>query len=207
LAFWVVFLVVFCYSFAVTTSDDKKTSNNKKNCTMKTPRLYALLALLLMAGGAVVQAQEYPSDLTTIYESDSVWFNTIRNYNDKTFLAFGGNQEENCKVLKMAYNGDILAEAPIPYKMSQWRHGGFYNGKFRYAKFRVDDNDTLPMLCVIELDPEDLSWTYYPCQWEGLDFNHPDNSFLYSEMVHSVFSKDGSWKPCIWSSLTAKATL
>ena len=140
-----------------------------------------------------MQAQEIPSDLTTIYESDSVWFNALRSYNDKMFLAFGGNQEEKCKVLKMSYNGDILDEAPIPsHRMSQWRHGGFYEGKFRYASFRTDDNDTLPMLCVIELDPEDLSWTYYPCQWEGLDFNHPDNSFLYSEMIHSVFSKDGS---------------
>ncbi len=160
---------------------------------MKKVKLYTLLALLLTTGGVTMQAQEIPSDLTTIYESDSVWFNALRSYNDKMFLAFGGNQEEKCKVLKMSYNGDILDEAPIPsHRMSQWRHGGFYDGKFRYASFRKDDNDTLPMLCVIELDPEDLSWTYYPCQWEGLDFNHPDNSFLYSEMIHSVFSKDGS---------------
>jgi len=160
---------------------------------MKKVKLYTLLALLLTTGGVTMQAQEIPSDLTTIYESDSVWFNALRSYNDKMFLAFGGNQEEKCKVLKMSYNGDILDEAPIPsHRMSQWRHGGYYEGKFRYASFRTDDNDTLPMLCVIELDPEDLSWTYYPCQWEGLDFNHPDNAFLYSEMIHSVFSKDGS---------------
>ena len=160
---------------------------------MKKVKYYTLLALLLMSGGVTMQAQEIPSDLTTIYESDSVWLNTIRNYNEKTFLAFGGNQEEKCKVLRMNYEGVVLNEAPIPsHRMSQWRHGGFYDGKFRYASFRKDDNDTLPMLCVIELDPEDLSWTYYPCQWEGLDFNHPDNSFLYSEMIHSVFSKDGS---------------
>ena len=160
---------------------------------MKKVKLYTLLALLLTTGGVTMQAQEIPNDLTTIYESDSVWFNALRSYNDKMFLVFGGNQEEKCKVLKMSYNGDILDEAPIPsHRMSQWRHGGFYEGKFRYASFRTDDNDTLPMLCVIELDPEDLSWTYYPCQWEGLDFNHPDNSFLYSEMIHSVFSKDGS---------------
>ena len=65
---------------------------------MKKVKLYPLLALLLMAGGVTMQAQENPSDLTTIYESDSVWLNTIRNYNGKTFLAFGGNQEEKCKV-------------------------------------------------------------------------------------------------------------
>ena len=160
---------------------------------MKTTRIYTLLALLLMAGGVNLQAQEYPSELATIFESDTVWFNAIRNYDNKTFLAFGGNEEEKCKVMKITYEGVVVASAPIPsYRMSQWRHGGFYDGKFRYASFRLEDNDTLPMLCVIELDPEDLSWTYYPCQWEGLDFNHPDNSFLYSEMIHSVFSKDGS---------------
>ena len=55
---------------------------------MKKVKYYTLLALLLMSGGVTVQAQEIPSDLTTIYESDSVWLNTIRNYNEKTFLAF-----------------------------------------------------------------------------------------------------------------------
>ena len=59
---------------------------------MKKVQFYALLVLLLMAGGVTMQAQEIPSDLTTIYESDSIWLNTIRNYNEKTFLAFGGNQ-------------------------------------------------------------------------------------------------------------------
>lgn len=158
-----------------------------------THKIYTLLALLLMAGGATMQAQEYPSDLTTIFESDSVWFNAIRNYDDKTFLAFGGNEEEKCKVLKITYDGAVIASASIPsYRMSQWAHGGFYEGKFRYASFRLDDNDTLPMLCVVEVDPVDLSWTYYGCHWEGFDFNHPDNSFMYSSMVHTVFSKDGS---------------
>jgi len=159
----------------------------------KAHKIYTLLAFLLMAGGVTMHAQEYPSDLATIFESDSVWFNAIRNYDDNTFLAFGGNEEEKCKVVKITYDGEIVASAAIPsYRMSQWSHGGFYEGKFRYASFRLDDNDTLPMLCVVEVDPEDLSWTYYGCQWEGLDFNHPDNSFMYSSMIHTVFSKDGS---------------
>lgn len=160
---------------------------------MKATRITTLLALLLMVGGATIQAQEIPEDLATIYESDTVWFNAIRNYDANTFLAFGGNLEEKCKVLKITYEGEILAEAPIPsYRMSQWGHGGFYNGKFRYASFRVDDSDTLPALFVVEVDPVDLSWTRYDCQWEGLDFNHPNNAFLYTSMVHSMFSKDGS---------------
>lgn len=160
---------------------------------MKEIRFFPLLALLLMVGEVTMQAQETPSELTTIYESDTVWFNAIKNYDDNTFLAFGGNLEEECKVLKITYDGDILAEAPVPsYRMSQWRRGGFYNGKFRYASFRADDSDTLPALFVVEVDPEDLSWTRYDCQWEGLDFNHPDNAFLYTSMIHSVFSKDGS---------------
>lgn len=160
---------------------------------MKTTRLYTLLVFLLMAGGVNLQAQEYPQNLATIFESDTVWFNAIRNYDTKTFLAFGGNEEEECKVLKISYEGIVVDAAPIPsYRMSQWGHGGFFEGKYRYASFRLEDNDTLPMLCVVELDPGDLSWTYYACQWEGLDFNHPDNPFMYSSMVHTVFSKDGS---------------
>ena len=55
----------------------------KSNKTMKTTSIYTLLALLLMAGGVTMQAQEYPQDLDIIYRSDSVFVQHTIGIDDK----------------------------------------------------------------------------------------------------------------------------
>ena len=128
---------------------------------MKTTRLYILLALLMMAGGVRMQAQEYPQDLTTIYISESVWIKTIKSIDENTFLAFGGTDVGSRVLMKMTYDGEILDSIGLPNnRLEYWDQGDFMNGKFRYVSFRADDNDTLPLLCVVDVDTDDLSLTY-----------------------------------------------
>jgi hypothetical protein len=160
---------------------------------MKNFKFYTLLTLLLMAGGVTMQAQEYPQDLDVIYRSDSVYVVTVRSIDENTFLAFGGTHAGSRTIMKMTYDGEILDSIGLPVtRMEGWRHGNFINGKFRYASFGLEENDTLPLLCVVDVDLEDLSLTYTGYDWEGLDFNHPSQTFLYTNMIYSVFSKDGS---------------
>lgn len=158
---------------------------NKKFCT--------LLVALLMMGGWKMQAQEYPQDLDVIYRSDSVYVTVVKSIDDKAFLAFGGTYSGSRMVMKMTYDGEVLDSIGLPAnRMHYWKHGNFIDGKFRYASFRMDDNDTLPMLSIVNIDPDDLSLTYTTCDWEGLDFNHSTVTAFYTNMIYSVFSKDGS---------------
>lgn len=160
---------------------------------MKKVKFYTLLALLLTVGGVTMQAQEYPQDLEVIYKSDSVYVVTVRSIDENTFLAFGGTHAGSRTIMKMTYDGEILDSIGLPVtRMEYWRHGNFINGKFRYVSFGMEENDTLPLLCVVDVDLEDLSLTYTGYDWEGLDFNHPSQPFLYTNMIYSVFSKDGS---------------
>ena len=161
---------------------------------MKTTRFYTLLALLMMAGGVTMQGQEYPQDLDVIYRSDSVFVQHTIGIDDNTFLAFGGTNSGNgsLAIMKITYEGEILDSVSLPNRMDYWVHGNFMNGKFRYASFRFDDNDTLPLLCAVDVDPENLSVTYTGYRWEGLDFNHPQQTHLYTKQIYPVFLKDGS---------------
>jgi hypothetical protein len=97
---------------------------------MKKVKLYTLLALLLMAGGVTVQAQEYPQDLEVIYKSDSVYVVTVRSIDENTFLAFGGTYSGSRTIMKMTYDGEILDSIGMPVtRMEYWRHGSFINGQ------------------------------------------------------------------------------
>ena len=160
---------------------------------MKTTRFYILLALLLMAGEVTMQAQEYPGDLDVIYSSDNVYVTVVKSIDDKAFLAFGGTQSGDRTLMKITYDGEILDSIGLPTnRLEYWEQGNFTNGKFRYVSFGEDDNDTLPRLCVVDVDPEDLSMTYTGYNWEGLDFDHPSITAFYRSQVYTVFSKDGS---------------
>ena len=159
---------------------------------MKTTRIYALLALMMM-GGMQMQAQEYPQDLATIYTSESVWIKTIKSIDENEFLAFGGTDAGSCVLMKMNYDGEILDSIGLPNnRLEYWGQGNFMGGKFRYMSFRADDNDTLPLLCMVDVDTDDLSLTYTGYNWEGLDFDHPTITTFYRNQVYSVFAKDGS---------------
>ena len=109
-----------------------------------------------------MQAQEYPQDLDIIYRSESVFVQHTIGIDDNTFLAFGGTNSGSgsLAIMKITYEGVILDSVGLPNRMDYWIHGNFINGKFRYASFRFDDNDTLPLLCAVDVDPEDLSVTY-----------------------------------------------
>ena len=151
---------------------------------MKTTRLYILLALLMM-GGVRMQAQVYPEALTTIYISESVWIKTIKSIDENTFLAFGGTNAGSRVLMKMTYDGEILDSIGLPNnRLEYWGQGNFMGGKFRYVSFRADDNDTLPLLCVVDVDTDDLSLTYTGYNWEGLDFDHPTVTGFYRSMIH-----------------------
>ncbi|MDO5315382.1 MAG: T9SS type A sorting domain-containing protein [bacterium] len=137
-------------------------------------------------------AQEYPQDLTTIYTSESVWIKTIKSIDENAFLAFGGTDAGSRVLMKMTYDGEILDSIGLPNnRLEYWGQGDFMNGKFRYVSFRADDNDTLPLLCVVDVDPNDLSLTYTGYNWEGLDFDHPSITTYYRNQIYSVFSNDG----------------
>ncbi len=160
---------------------------------MKKVKLYTLLALLLTTGGVTMQAQEYPQDLEVIYKSDSVYVVTVRSIDENTFLAFGGTYSGSRTIMKMTYDGEILDSIGLPVtRMEYWRHGSFINGKFRYVSFGLEENDTLPLLCVVDVDLEDLSLTYTGYDWEGLDFNHPQVEAFYTNMIYTIFRNDGS---------------
>ncbi|MBO7616166.1 MAG: T9SS type A sorting domain-containing protein [Bacteroidales bacterium] len=160
---------------------------------MKNNRFIILLALLQMAGGLTMQAQEYPQDLEVIYRSDSVYVITVKSIDENTFLAFGGTHAGSRTIMKMTYDGEILDSIGLPTNRLQfWKYGDFINGKFRYVSFGMEENDTLPLLCVVDVDLEDLSLTYTGYDWEGLDFNHPQVEAFYTNMIYTIFRNDGS---------------
>ena len=137
---------------------------------MKAIRIYTLLSFLLVAGEVKMQAQEYPEDLATIYTSEDVRIKVVKSINENTFLAFGGSDVGSRVLMKMTYDGEILDSIGLPNnRLEYWGQGNFMNGKFRYVSFRADDNDTLPLLCVVDVDPNNLSLTYTGYNWEGLD--------------------------------------
>lgn len=152
-----------------------------------------MLFVLPQLAVCYLQAQEHPQNLDVIYRSDSVYVITVRSIDENTFLAFGGTHAGRRTIMKTTYDGEILDSIGLPVpRMEDWRHGNFMNGKFRYVSYRQEDNDTLPLLCVVDVDPEDLSLTYRSYNWDGLDFNHPTTTFGYRNQIYSVFSKDGS---------------
>ena len=160
---------------------------------MKTTKLYTLLALLLMAGGVTMQGQEYPEDLEVIYRSDYVRVTSVYCIDENAFLAFATTESGSRTLMKITYEGEILDSISLPdNRLELWRHANFMNGKLRYVSFRLDDNDTLPLLCAVDIAPEDLSLTYTSYNWDGADFNHPSVTLFYTNMIYPVFSKDGS---------------
>ena len=82
---------------------------------MRNIRLYALLALLLMAGGVTMQGQEYPYNLEEIRSTgDTVVF--AMNYIDETtLLSLASKTNDDNKpvvfVQKMRDDGEVLASA------------------------------------------------------------------------------------------------
>ena len=156
-------------------------------------RIKTLCFIMLFFNIKTVLSQEYPQDLNVIYRSDNVYVTVVKSIDDKAFLAFGGTQSGDRTLMKITYDGEILDSIGLPTnRLEYWEQGNFTNGKFRYVSFGEDDNDTLPRLCVVDVDPEDLSMTYTGYNWEGLDFDHPSITAFYRSQVYTVFSKDGS---------------
>ncbi len=160
---------------------------------MELLRKLTFLVILLLCINYVF-AQEISRDFSVIYRSDSVFVQHTIGIDDNTFLAFGGTNSGSggLAIMKITYEGEILDSVSLPNRMDFWVHGNYMNGKFRYASFRYYDNDTLPLLCAVDVDPEDLSVTYTGYNWEGLDFNHPQQTHLYTNQIYPVFLKDGS---------------
>ena len=152
------------------------------------------VAVTLLFVSVAAFSQEYPQNLETIYRSDSVFVQHTIGFDDNTFLAFGGTNSGSgsLAIMKITYEGEILDSVSLPNRMDFWKYGNYMNGKFRYASFRYYDNDTLPLLCAVDVDPEDLSVTYTGYSWEGLDFCHPQQTYLYTNQIYPVFLKDGS---------------
>ena len=104
-------------SFLAVTRKRQTKKQHKTHYTMKAKRLYALLALLLMAGGVTMQAQEYPYNLEEIRSmGDTVVF--AMNYIDETTLLTLASKTniDNKPVVfvqKMRDDGEVLASAQV----------------------------------------------------------------------------------------------
>ena len=152
-----------------------------------------IVIILILFSTVTAFSQEYTEDLSTIYTSKDVWIKVVKSIDENAFLAFGGTDVGSRVLMKMTYDGEILDSIGLPNnRLEYWDQGNFMNGKFRYVSFRADDNDTLPLLCVVDVDTDDLSLTYTGYNWEGRDFDHPTVTGFYRSMIHYVFSKDGS---------------
>ena len=151
------------------------------------------MAVLVCFATIDLFAQEFPNDLEVIYQSDSVRVTSVYCIDENAFLAFAASDSGSRALMKITYEGEILDSISLPNnRLELWRHANFMNGKLRYVSFRLDDNDTLPLLCAVDIDPDDLSLTYTGYNWDGSDFNHPSVTQFYTNMIYPVFSKDGS---------------
>ena len=161
---------------------------------MKNVKCYlAFVVVLVCFINNGLNGQEYPQDLATIYQSDNVIVTSVYCIDENAFLAFATTNAGSRALMKITYEGEILDSIGLPNdRLELWRHANFMNGKLRYVSFRLDDNDTLPLLCAVDIDPENLSLTYTGYDWDGLDFNHPTVTNFYTNMIYPVFSKDGS---------------
>ena len=159
----------------------------------KLRHLRAFVAVLVCFATIDLFAQEFPNDLEVIYQSDDVRVTCVYCIDEIAFLAFAATDSGSRALMKITYEGEILDSISLPNnRLELWRHANFMNGKLRYVSFRLDDNDTLPLLCVVDVNPGSLSLTYTGYNWEGLDFNHPSVTQFYTKMIYPVFSKDGS---------------
>ena len=81
---------------------------------MKATRITLLLALLLMAGGVTMQAQEY-YDLEEIFVTDETHPVYVQYINTEEMMVFATNSEK-FQFIKMREDGEILGTVDYPYR-------------------------------------------------------------------------------------------
>ena len=162
---------------------------------MKNIRLYTLLALLLMAGGVAMQAQE----LNEIVWSPDSWVSSMVFEDAHTFVAkktvvdFNWNVAE-IQFVRMTDEGEELASQQLfsreEYAEVVWQspmqrlpNGGL---ALFYAK-RIDDMATFYR---VDLN-DDLSFSVLQLDWETDDYYDDDRTF-YPYNTSVVVNKDGN---------------
>ena len=162
---------------------------------MKNIRLYTLLALLLMAGGVAMQAQE----LNEIVWSPDSWVSSMVFEDAHTFVAkktvvdFNWNVAE-IQFVRMTDEGEELASQQLfsreEYAEVVWQspmqrlpNGGL---ALFYAK-RIDDMATFYR---VDLN-DDLSFSVLQLDWETDDYYDDDRTF-YPYNTGVVINRDGN---------------
>ncbi len=168
---------------------------------MKNIRLYILLALLLMAGGVTMQAQEYPYNLEEIRSTgDTVVF--AMNYIDETTLltlasktnddnkpvVFVQKMRDDGEVLAsvQVWNDEFLADTATPFITEIFRFQD--REPFFFFLKRHDGSDTCTFHKAII--HEDLGLTFEDYDWFGSDF-YEVNGHLMNKTVNVIVGKEG----------------
>ena len=180
---------------------------------MKTTRFYALLALLLMAGGVKMQAQTQRNSGLII--TDTVWLNEIGRYEEIIIKNF---TTETVTISGVEYDHDTPLDVLLPYPcqypytlhvgdsifLSVWFQK-LYSGKGDYTPLDIQIKTTLEDRTVVAMMASSLFVDY------GLVLDSPTNFYIpipeYSHLTGIVCNQNyGTWTPITIYSIAEDGT-
>ena len=180
---------------------------------MKATRIYALLALLLMAGGVKMQAQTQRNSGLII--TDTVWLNEIGRYEEIIIKNF---TTETVTISGVEYDHDTPLDVLLPYPcqypytlhvgdsifLSVWFQK-LYSGKGDYTPLDIQIKTTLEDRTVVAMMASSLFVDY------GLVLDSPTNFYIpipeYSHLTGIVCNQNyGTWTPITIYSIAEDGT-
>ena len=180
---------------------------------MKATRIYALLALLLMAGGVKMQAQTQRNSGLII--TDTVWLNEIGRYEEIIIKNF---TTETVTISGVEYDHDTPLDVLLPYPcqypytlhvgdsifLSVWFQK-LYSGKGDYTPLDIQIKTTLEDRTVVAMMASSLFVDY------GLVLDSPTNYYIpipeYSHLTGIVCNQNyGTWTPITIYSIAEDGT-
>ena len=162
---------------------------------MKTTRIYAMLALLLMAGGVTMKAQE----LNEIFWSPDSWVYSMMFEDEHTFVANRTIVDQYSNVaeiqfVRMTDEGEELASQRLfsqeEYAEKVWMSPLQRLPDGGLALFYASRVDGIATFYRVDLN-DDLSFTIIQLEWETDDYYDSDATF-YPYNTGVVVNKDGS---------------
>lgn len=180
---------------------------------MKTTRINTLLALLVMAGGLNMQAQEQRNSGLII--TDTVWLNDIGRYEEVIIKNF---TTETVTISGVEYDHDTPLDVLLPYPceypytlpvgdsifLSVWFQK-LYSGKGDYTPLDIQIKTTLEDRTVVAMMSSSLFVDY------GLVLDSPTNFYIpipeYSHLTGIVCNQNyGTWTPITIYSIAEDGT-